>query len=641
MSEPQAVSGDLLEYARVLAEVGELYDAEEQIAAVLVERHDDVVALDLLAKLKHMRGELSLAIACWAQVYARSPQSEMALMQLASMLNLARDPERGAGEFLALGRDQLWRKPTAHLELEEVFRQFVARRPADAEASCDGLAAKYRGRDPELYKMAVLAKAWIAELSGDLPAACAILEQLGTERGFEDDADRARALSRVYELLGTREHLEKAVNIGLHLERELDKVTNLGRLAKLYRALGRDEEAALYDRRFLLAFRKRNHRPSIEEVVRAAARRYIPLEGLESIRFPEVAVDDQWPERERALGLALTGERGGAAELFLRGGGVLDRKYLADLSLAQGNVPHAVKMFVATLAEDPGDLRVIGWLLDHLAVPGARPATDHFARAANSEAALRVLKGAVRDAPLRPRYWRQLAALHLLRGEEEDSQRCSRRAAALEEASTRRSRAVGRVLAASVYHFGGRAKGLVHEVWAERKPTAPGRGGFLEEILGNLTPEMTQAVRNTFLSVREYSQAKLPQQTAGLLDYNYSYKVTKEDEPSGGLSAGLPTALAFLSVFLNRPVPQDLAASGVLIADAHDVEVVRPVGEADYKVRGAYNRNLRMVLLPEGNRADLEASPRVPRAVTERIVRFVADLDEAAGVVFGEDLWVD
>jgi tetratricopeptide (TPR) repeat protein len=640
VTEALAVESDRLDYARVLVEVGELFDGEEQVDVALAERPEDVVTLDLVAKIKHMRGELSAAIACWAQVYARSPQGEMALMRLASMLNLARDPERGAGEFLALGRDQLWRKPRAHLELEEVFRLYVARRPDEASAACRRLEERYRGRDAELYKMAVLARAWIAELSGDLDSACSVLEELGFERGFERDPDRARALSRAYELLGTREHLERAVNICLHLEQGLEKVTNLGRLAKLYRALGQEEEAAQYDRRFLLAFRRRMHRPSFEETVKAAARRYIPLKLLGGIRFPEVSYGDEWSSRERACALALTGEPGGAAELFQKLGEALDRKYLADLALSAGDTEGAIRLFLGTLAEDPADFRVIGWLLDHLDEEGSRPARNHFAQPGNSEAALRLLKSAVRDVPLRPRYWRQLSVIHSLRGEEEDSRRCAGRASALEEASARRTHALGRVLAASVYHFVGRAKGLVHEVWAERRPADPGRGGFLEEVLGNLTPEMTQAVRNTFLSVREYAQAKLPLQTAGLLDFNYSYKVTKEDEPSGGLSAGLPTALAFLSVFLNRAVPQDLAASGVLITDAHDVLVVGAVGEAEFKVRGAYNRNLRMVILPEANRRDLEYSPRVPRAVTEEIVRYVSDLDQAVGIVFGEDIWV-
>jgi ATP-dependent Lon protease len=112
--------------------------------------------------------------------------------------------------------------------------------------------------------------------------------------------------------------------------------------------------------------------------------------------------------------------------------------------------------------------------------------------------------------------------------------------------------------------------------------------------------------------------------------------VTKEDEPSGGLSVGLPTALAFLSVFLNRPVPQDLASSGMLITDAHDVLVVRPVGEAEEKVRGAYNRNLRRMLLPEGNRADLAHGMQVPQPIWEELVSFVPDLDSAVKLVFDE-----
>jgi hypothetical protein len=191
-----------------------------------------------------------------------------------------------------------------------------------------------------------------------------------------------------------------------------------------------------------------------------------------------------------------------------------------------------------------------------------------------------------------------------------------------------------------VYRFVGRAKGLIHEIWAARRPAAPGRGGFLEEILGNLTPEMTQLVRNTFLSVREFARARWPQQTRDILDFNYTFKVTKEDEPSGGTSAALPSALAFLSVFLDRPVPQDMASSGVLIADSHDVQVVRPVGDPEYKVRGAYNRNLRRVILPEGNRSDLEANPLVPAPVCREIVRYAATLDDAVVLAFGEDVWI-
>jgi predicted ATP-dependent protease len=226
----------------------------------------------------------------------------------------------------------------------------------------------------------------------------------------------------------------------------------------------------------------------------------------------------------------------------------------------------------------------------------------------------------------------------LRRGEE--AGRAAQRAESLEEAAARRQSTVGRVLADSVYHFVGRAKGLIHEVWAARRPADRGRGGFLEEILGNLTPEFSQAVRNTFLSVREYARDKWPEQTRDILDFTYTYKVTKEDEASGGLSAGLPTALAFLSVFLNRPVPQDMASTGVLIADSHDVQVLRAVGEPEFKVRGAYNRNLRKVILPEANRRDLEENPSVPKAICDEIVQYVSNLDEAVVETFGAEIWI-
>ena len=45
---------DRLRYARVLVEIGEPYDAEAQLAAVLEQRPEDLGALDLLAKIKEM-----------------------------------------------------------------------------------------------------------------------------------------------------------------------------------------------------------------------------------------------------------------------------------------------------------------------------------------------------------------------------------------------------------------------------------------------------------------------------------------------------------------------------------------------------------------------------------------------------------
>ena len=649
-----------MQLACVLVHVGELGAGETRLLQLLAEQPQDREALSLLAKIKHIRGELSAAFACWAQIHTLAAGGQGAHMRLASMLRLAQDPERGAGEFLALGQNQLWRKPAALLELEGAFRLFVALRPDEARAACSRLAQKSRDQDRDLYKLAVLAEAWIAELAGDPARAAEVLEQLGNERGFAGDTDRALALVRVYELLGRAEDLEKAIHVCEYLLRTLrsfERVVALGRLAVLCRSAGRQPDADDYERQFLAAFQAGMHRPTLADAVAAASRHYLPLPRLAAARFvagadpsdalPEVPGSPEIPEaagdvelRRQAIAMALDGHRAGARALFERGGEVLDRKYLADLALLDGQPEQASRQFLATLAEDPDDPRVIGWLLDHAAgAPG--DATEaihairgHFAQPETASRAVAALEAQIRESPRRPAAWRQLAVLHGLRGDEPAVRRCADRAAALAAAEARRASAVGRVLSAAVYHFAGRAKGLIHEVWAARKPVAPGQGGFLDEILGNLTAELTQAVRNTFLAVREYARANLPHLTGDILDFNYSYKVTKEDEPSGGLSAGLPTALAFLSVFLDRPVPQDLATSGAVVTDAHDVLVVRPVGEAEWKVRGAYNRNLRLVILPEGNRPDFERSIQVPRPVSAELVSFVPDLDSAVKLVF-------
>ncbi len=631
---------DRLRAARVLVEIGELYDAEAEVAGVLEVEPEKVAAFDLLAKIKHMRGELSAAIACWAQVHSRSKENLTAQMRLSSLLQLAQDSERGDGQFLVLGPFQLWRKPAAHLELEEVFRLFLARRPDEARGRCRELASKYRDRDVDLYRLAVMADAWIAELSGDLERARAVLERLGDERGFETDGDRIMALARVYERIGAPELLEKATHIYRHLERNFERVTVLGRLASLYRRLGNREEAARYGDRFLGLFRERMHRPSLSDVSRVASRRYIPLAKLDRIHLAERDPLEEPGPRERAISLFLQGDREGARGLFDRSEDVLDLRYRADLAVLDGAIAEGVALYLESLGPDPDDGRVVEWLLaryesDRLAEIGA-----YFSRPEALERSLERLGAAVHASPLRGSLWRQLATLHGIAGHSEEALRCAQRAEALEEAALRAKSAVGRALADSVYHFLGRAKGLVHEIWATRRPAEAGRGGFLEEVLGNLTPEFSQAVRSTFLSVREYARAKWPHQTRDILDYSYTYKVTKEDETSGGLSAGLPSALAFLSVFLNRPLPQDVASSGALVTDSHAVLVLRAVGEPEYKVRGAYNRNLRRVILPQANRLDLEDNPSVPRAICEEIVHYAANFDEAVVATFGADVWL-
>jgi len=238
--------------------------------------------------------------------------------------------------------------------------------------------------------------------------------------------------------------------------------------------------------------------------------------------------------------------------------------------------------------------------------------------------------------------WRRLAVLHDLLGNPASARICFDRAVALDNAERERRAPIGRVLAAGVYAFVGKSKGLIHEVWVHREPCEPGKGGTLpvDHVLGNLTDELKLGVRNTFVAVREYARARFPHHTADLGDYIYTYKLPKEDAPSGGLSAGLPSALAFLSVFLQRPVPYDIASSGALITESHLALSVGPVGDVEYKAKGAFHRNLRLLLLPRANRPELERSLSAPPELVGELLRFVGSFDEAVRLVFGDDVFV-
>jgi hypothetical protein len=398
-------------------------------------------------------------------------------------------------------------------------------------------------------------------------------------------------------------------------------------------------DAARYEARYTEAFQRRMHRPTLGELAAAAASTFLPLSALRRVGAAHGHGTAPSGLRARAVLAALAGRFDEADSLFAEGGAVLDAKYRASLAALRGDVAEAVRRFVATVADDAADVRVLTYLLAEVEADSAllAPLSEEPLRGAVSAS----LDQALAARPLRAPLWRSLATFHRLLDEHDEAGRCADRARVLEDAAARDARPVGRVLAAAVYHFVGKAKGLVHQIWVDRVPAAPGQGGFLqpEDVFGNITPELKASVRNIFFAVREYTRSRFPHRTADILDYDYAYKVTKEDEPSGGLSAGLATALGFLSVFLQEPVPQDVAFSGVVIADSHDVLVVRHVAEVEFKVKAAYNRNLRRILLPRDNRVDVRDNPRLPRALTEGLVGYVASLDEAVTEVWGAGVW--
>ena len=628
-----------LRRAVVLTELGMLREAELDVASVLERSPEDLDALSLYAKLKHMRGELSLAVACVAQIHARNPApGEVARMHLETMLLLAQNPERGAGEFLAVGQFELVQKPTAYLALEAAFQHYVARRPQEARAACVQVAQRYRGSDPAVYRLAVLAEAWICEMIGDLPTASETLERLGRERGYETDLNRLTALASLYERMGSREKLEAAVNIWRFLERSIGAGPVLGRLAVLHRRLEQPEGAEEYERRDVAAFRARMHRPSFADVVEVASRDHLPLARLRALQLRR---EDARPATRRAAAVAraLDGDWAAARAGFAAEGETLDRQYLAEIEDLEHGPERALPLYVDALRLDPDDRWNADRVLEIEETSHSRRVAELFADARLASRVLAVLEAAVQTHPANPRPWWRLATFYGLRhGGREERERFLERARSAEDAARSRVRVIGRALSAAAYRFAGQTEGLIHEVWAGREMVPWGRGGALlkEDILGSMTSEMKENVRNTFFAVREFARAKFPHATRDLADYNYSFKVTKEDEPSGGTSAGLPAALAFLSVFVQKPLAQDVAMTGVVVADSHEVLTVRSVGDLIFKVEAACHRNLRAIVVPRGDRAQLEQSSRVPRPVVEETVRYVSTLDEAIPEVFAE-----
>jgi hypothetical protein len=96
-------------------------------------------------------------------------------------------------------------------------------------------------------------------------------------------------------------------------------------------------------------------------------------------------------------------------------------------------------------------------------------------------------------------------------------------------------------------------------VWAAKVRVARGEGGQLDDgdMLGSLAPDLRALVKNVLDATRVYALRCFPERCVEVSDHRYRFKVTKEDEPSSGESAGLPCALAFLSVFLELPIRQD------------------------------------------------------------------------------------
>jgi tetratricopeptide (TPR) repeat protein len=634
---------DQLALARLLVAAGLSAEAEACVQAALAAEPISLTALSLQAKICHLQGRLTETVALWHQQASLAPYRESALFQLAMLHRLAQDDEQVRMRFAAVAEDLTARKHPAQVALEKAFGRFMRREFGDALAGCDQVAARWHKEMPAFYKLAVLQRAWFQERMDDLDGARRTLQRLGHERGFETDIDRLGFLARVCERIDNRSAQEQALNIYEHLDLQYGKLTALPHIAGLRAQLGDRAGAANATREYERRFSRRMHQPSFAEAVRTLMQAYVPLERLPRLPPEEAGAAGaaggrgEWSgamlatrRRRRALIAFLCGDAAQAQRIFARlalsrTAAPLDLAYLGDLCAMAGEEKRARALWVEAIRRGEIDSAPL-W---RKAAPGAAELPASLlerGRALLAAAALREHS----DAGI----WHDLALLERALGLFADSQRHEEKARAIAAAPSLPR--PGRVLVAAVYSVFGKPRGLMHEMTVSRRPAA---SGALETVLGNAPPDFRAGAVQIAATALDYARAHWPHLARNAGEFAYTLKIAKDDEPSMGTSAGLPIALAFLSLILDRPLPADVAASGALVCDSQREVAVRRIGDAIFKVKGAVHMNLRALVLPAENRENVERGDAVPQSISLGLVRYARNLDEAVEAVWGAEAW--
>lgn len=654
--------GDRLLWARAMLCVEKAIAAERELSIALGIDPDNPVGLTLLVRAKQMEGKLSDAIRIWESSNTGA-ERQSALIELGLLYQASQQPERPAPH--RIGHDTYPpARSAAHIGLERAFRFASAGELGVATELCERVMAQHRTTDRKTYKLAAIEKSWLMEAAGRIDEAIAFLEAIGQEADLAIDADRLVSLARLYE---TRPEggIRKAIDAYELLFEKTSELSYLARLAKLYARMGERSRADVYRRRHLAAFEQDAGDIRLEQLLRVASRRYLALSDLERLRFPIAillaeterlrTLDTPTGLRKRAILSILKADYRGAREGFaaLRSRGrarAADLLYLAELESAEGNLQAANASYWASIrqAEATGEsvekLALAGLLVSSagLGIESSAPLraiVDDSYRALRTRQALAEL---AKERAHDPLPWQALAHLMRCSGDLNESLRYRKRAEFFENEANARLAMPGHALTAAVYHARGERRGIVHELWAMRYRAKAKEGGRLanDHVFANLTDDLRTYLGSVFEATKAYARTKFCHLVSDIDDYGYQFKLTNEDEPSSGPSAGLAIAIAFISVFLDKPVPDDIALSGVLVSEARDHLSVRRIGDVDIKVQGAIARKLRKIVLPEETRREVESSDLLPREASTRIVTYVSSFDEALEAVFGDDVWL-
>jgi ATP-dependent Lon protease len=149
--------------------------------------------------------------------------------------------------------------------------------------------------------------------------------------------------------------------------------------------------------------------------------------------------------------------------------------------------------------------------------------------------------------------------------------------------------------------------------------TMPGKGELL------LTGQLGDVMRESARAALSYARANA--RRLGIkskrFDADIHIHVPEGAVPKDGPSAGIPIVAALISALTGRAVRRDTAMTGEITLRGH----ILPVGGIKEKVIGAHRAGIRMIIIPEANRHDLDEVPSRVRRQLEFL--FVHQVDEA------------
>ena len=155
-----------------------------------------------------------------------------------------------------------------------------------------------------------------------------------------------------------------------------------------------------------------------------------------------------------------------------------------------------------------------------------------------------------------------------------------------------------------------------------------GKGALLlTRSLGDVMNESAHAA----MSFVRANLARWKLEPKAVADQDFHIHVPAGAVQKDGPSAGLAMTVALYSLVTGRPVPADVAMTGEITLRGK----IMPVGGIKEKILAASRAGIKRVLLPAGNKKNLEEIP--PEVLKKMKLTFVQNADDALGYLAGSD----